>query len=134
MQIFDITHNPAAAHYFAKKLNNMKTKYNRTLAVFSMLSDKDIQGTITPLQAIIDEWHISTLNHQRAASIDQLKNAFNTLTIKTYHTYSSLTHAYQRALSRANSHDQIIIFGSCQIFKALEVKPIFQTKNLLDFS
>jgi len=55
-----------------------------------MFGDKDIKGTITPLIDIIDQWHISILNHQRAATIDQLNNVFHELNIKIYYPHQFL--------------------------------------------
>lgn len=115
MQVFDVAHNPSAASLLAEKLKN-QGKYHQTIAVFSMLFDKDIKGTIEPLMNIVDQWYISALNHQRAATIDQLHYAFHELNIKSYHQYQSIQQAYQAALNTTHENDRIIIFGSFKMF------------------
>jgi len=116
MQIFDVAHNPAASKLLAQKLNT-QGKYDRTIAVFSMLSDKDIKGTIVPLIDIVDQWHISSLNHPRAASIDQLKHCFSILNVEPCCYYQSVQQAYQTILFTCCKNNRIINFGSFALIK-----------------
>ena len=53
--ILDVAHNPHAAQALASSLKSMP-RGGRTLAVFAMLSDKDIAGVIAVLKPGIDHW------------------------------------------------------------------------------
>ena len=114
MQIFDVAHNPSSALLLAEKLNT-QGKYNQTIAIFSILGDKDITGTIRPLVDIVSVWHISVLNHPRAATMNQLNDAFQALNVKRVYQHSSLKKAYHTVLNASHAHDRIIIFGSFKL-------------------
>jgi dihydrofolate synthase/folylpolyglutamate synthase len=118
MQVFDVAHNPSAAKLLAQKLHK-QGKYNKTFAVFSMLRDKDIKGTIAPLIDIVDQWHIAPLNHPRAATIDQLKRCFNTLNVKLCCYYQSTQQAYQTITSTRCTNNRVITFGSFTLIKEI---------------
>jgi dihydrofolate synthase/folylpolyglutamate synthase len=110
-QIFDVSHNPHAAEFLANWLQQNKVK-NKTRAVFSMLADKDIVGTLTVMKEWIDEWHIAPLQCPRAASLDQLTKAFNSAGIETVQNYSDIQTAHNAALQTSQQNELIVIFGS----------------------
>lgn len=111
LEIFDVSHNPAAAAVLAERLRTMPCT-GKTVAVFSMLDDKDIDGTVAIMRPVIDTWYIAPLTCKRAASLDKLKNIFATAGITSVHTSASIAAAYQLARERASTGDRIIIFGS----------------------
>jgi dihydrofolate synthase/folylpolyglutamate synthase len=84
----------------------------KTVAVFSMLDDKDIDGTVAIMRPVIDSWYLAPLTCKRAASLDKLKNIFAAAGITSVHTSASIAAAYRLARERASTGDRIIIFGS----------------------
>src|SRR5690606_38533481 len=59
--VLDVAHNPQAARTLAASLTAMGGRFGRTLAVFSMLRDKDVAGVIAAMSAAIDHWFVCGL-------------------------------------------------------------------------
>lgn len=107
-EIYDVSHNPHAAAVLAKRLHTMPCA-GKTFAVFSMLNDKDIAGTIAAMRNVMDEWFIAPLTGKRAATLEKLQASF---TDETVNCADTIKDAYQAACQRARPGDRIIIFGS----------------------
>lgn len=111
MEIYDVSHNPDAVSWLAKQLKKMPCQ-GKTMAVFSMLADKDIYSSIQTISDAIDAWYIAPLSDTRATSVDALLNAFRQTKITTFEIFSTITEAYTVAKHQAQFSDRIIIFGS----------------------
>ncbi|MDR3490411.1 MAG: bifunctional tetrahydrofolate synthase/dihydrofolate synthase [Gammaproteobacteria bacterium] len=109
-KIFDVSHNPASAELLAKKLAALPC-VGKTIAVFSMLGDKDIKGTIQTIKNQIDEWHIAELKVERGAAIENLLSHFADEEIPV-NSYQNLEEAYHSATQLAKPGDRVIVFGS----------------------
>lgn len=112
--IFDVSHNPAAMQKLAAYLKKTKCT-GKTLAVFSMLADKDIVGSIKTIQSEIDEWLVAPLDVERAASQKELMDAFDRVQVKKVFYYSTLLEAADTAKNHAKKSDRIIFFGSFHV-------------------
>ncbi|MCP4474813.1 MAG: bifunctional folylpolyglutamate synthase/dihydrofolate synthase [Gammaproteobacteria bacterium] len=110
--IADVAHNPAAAAYLAKLLQTTAADYRHTYAVFSMLSDKEITATIKSVAAAIDYWHVALLSCSRAASREQLQQAFQQAQITTLSYHENMAAALSVATATATKDDRIVVFGS----------------------
>tara|TARA_R110000868_G_scaffold236052_11_gene490020 strand:+ start:1504 stop:2775 length:1272 start_codon:yes stop_codon:yes gene_type:complete len=111
MEMLDVAHNPGAATVLAEKLSQLPCT-GKTVAVFSMLDDKDIDSTIAIMQPIITEWMIAPLESSRGASLETLKKIFRKAVVNGVHEHQTIANAYQAALQQTNPGDRIIIFGS----------------------
>lgn len=109
--VFDVSHNPDAIAYLAKRLLEMPCQ-GKTIAVFSMLDDKDIKTSIQMISAEIDAWFSAPLQTKRAASLEKLKMIFAKEKLKNSNFFPTLHDAYQAALQEAKAGDRIVIFGS----------------------
>jgi len=110
-ELYDVAHNPHAALELARRLRQLPVT-GKTVAVFSMLADKDIAGTLAAMKKVIDEWYIAPLTCARAASLPLLEQAFHQAGIIRVTTAPTLAAAYQAAVSQTRPGDRIIIFGS----------------------
>ena len=110
-QIFDVSHNPAAVSLLASRLREIPCQ-GRTLAVFSMLADKDIPDSIKQISAQVDIWYVAPLSDKRAATMEVLQNVFCEAGVTAIHFYPSIVAAYKNAKVMAQPGDRIIIFGS----------------------
>lgn len=110
-QIFDVSHNPAAVEFLVTYLKKHPCS-GKTRAVFSMLADKDIHGTLWVIKDFIDEWYIAPLTSERAASIKVLEYCFRKTGIETFYPCDTVLNAYQAALKNSQKGDRIIVFGS----------------------
>ncbi len=111
MTIVDVSHNPASAELLATYLRQHKIK-GKTKAVFSMLADKDIIGTLQAISAEIDEWYVAPLGIPRGAAQKELANAFAAAKIKLIQWFDTIEMAYEAAQSDAKHSNRVIVFGS----------------------
>lgn len=110
--ILDVAHNPAASEYLAQKLS--LEPVGLTHAVVSILSDKDISGTLQPLLQQVNNWFVAGLDLPRGTSGEILANHLQNLGVTAYHIHiaTSTEKAFHAALQACGPLDRIIVFGS----------------------
>lgn len=105
----DVAHNPQAVKFLAENIEALDVEEGtKTLAVFSMLKDKDIQACIELMRPLIDEWFVAPLETDRAVSPAEIVK----LVGKSCYTFASVSKALEAALERCVLPDRIIVFGS----------------------
>lgn len=110
--ILDVAHNPHAAHALAGNLAAMGG-YDRTIAVFAMLRDKDVAGVIAAVKAHVDHWLIAPIAEPRGASAEMIGQRLRDAGVTApADRCSDLADAYRRACVMARENDRILIFGS----------------------
>ena len=110
--ILDVAHNPQAARSLS---HNLKTHVvpGKTIAVFSILKDKDIFGVINVLNLDIDDWFIAEIQNERAASIENISNTIQKINPSAHiEAFKNIQEAYQFASKEVTRNDRIIVFGS----------------------
>ena len=110
--ILDVAHNPQAARSLS---HNLKTHVvpGKTIAVFSILKDKDIFGVINELNLDIDDWFIAEIQNERAASIENISNTIQKINLSAHiKAFKNIQEAYQFASKEVTRNDRIIVFGS----------------------
>lgn len=111
--ILDVAHNPHAARALRDNLHCLSVVGGRVIAVFSMLSDKDIASVVDILHDVFDEWHIAPIVHPRAADLNELNNYLaQKVCAEHLYTHANLPTALQSACKKAAKNDKIIVFGS----------------------
>lgn len=110
-EIRDVAHNPAAMMFLAERLKKISPS-GRRRAVFSMLADKDLAGSLKEIKNLIDEWHVAPLAVKRGAGLEILREAFEVEGISGVQFYASVADAYQGARKVAIEKDQVLVFGS----------------------
>ena len=107
--IVDVAHNPQAAKSLAHNLQTTPCK-GRTIAVFAMLADKDIEGVVNELTPHISAWYLADIHNPRGAKAQDLARQLgNTLNVTQFGSVSS---ALQAACIDAAKNDRIVVFGS----------------------
>jgi dihydrofolate synthase/folylpolyglutamate synthase len=111
--VLDVAHNPQAARVLAAALGTMGLP-PRTIAVFGMLADKDIDGVVAAMRARVERWHVATLPGPRGAGAAALRDALVRagVAISEVRTFDDVASAYAAARSEAGEADRIIVFGS----------------------
>jgi dihydrofolate synthase/folylpolyglutamate synthase len=110
--ILDVAHNPQAAVSLAQNLKNNPCN-GRTLGVFAMLADKDIEQVIRALLPHISLWYLADIHHIRGATAQDLAiylqlQTENGLTKQ----FDCVADALRSACIEADKNDRIIVFGS----------------------
>jgi dihydrofolate synthase/folylpolyglutamate synthase len=110
-KILDVSHNPAAAEFLAQKIVKLGCA-GKTRAVFSMLADKDIVGTIQVMKKLIDVWHIAALPVLRGTTLELLQETFRKARVEFVISHPDIVTAYQAAVEESQAGDRVIVFGS----------------------
>ena len=110
--IVDVAHNPHAAQALAANLRAMPCP-GKTIAVFSMLGDKDIAGVVAAMKDAVNMWIVAELHEKRAAPLACLKGVLHEAGLgKQSKTAESVTAAFEQACRMAGENDRILAFGS----------------------
>ncbi|HQT27307.1 MAG TPA: cyanophycin synthetase [Burkholderiales bacterium] len=109
--VLDVGHNPQAARMLAKNLENRPCS-GKTIAIFGMLADKDIEGVIGELKGQMDEWFIFPLDVPRGADIERLKHALEREKVEGCRVFRTVSEAWDHACATSGENDRIVIFGS----------------------
>lgn len=104
--ILDVAHNPHAAAYLAERLKR-EPRSGKILAVIGMLHDKDIAGTLSCLEAVVDSWYCAPLEGPRGASASVLISHLG-----KGKTFASVAEAWHAARADADAADTVLVCGS----------------------
>ncbi|RUO27061.1 bifunctional tetrahydrofolate synthase/dihydrofolate synthase [Aliidiomarina minuta] len=115
MRILDVAHNPHAAEYLARQLQQ-RWPGRAIRAVCGMLCDKDMKNTLAPLTPLVSNWYLATLPGPRGNTAAQLADELES---KCKKSFESVAEAYQNALSDAEEGDIVLCFGSFLTIQAI---------------
>ena len=111
MVILDVAHNPHAAQALAGSLKSMP-RGGRTLAVFAMLSDKDIAGVIAILKPLVTHWYAAGIIGPRGIRAEALAQKLAAADITAVTCRDNVGAALRAARESAGVDDKIVVFGS----------------------
>jgi dihydrofolate synthase/folylpolyglutamate synthase len=112
MVILDVGHNPHAARALASSLRRLPGG-GRTIAVFAMLRDKDIEGVAAAMRDDVNEWLVAGLSGPRGADAERIRQALSAARVSVpVAKFDTPLHAYQHAIRSAGQNDKILVFGS----------------------
>jgi dihydrofolate synthase/folylpolyglutamate synthase len=110
--ILDVAHNVGGAAALAQTLADQPVP-GRTRAVVAILGDKDIDGMISSLAAVVDAWYVAPLPVERAAPVERLKER---VTLRAagapVAAYASVADAWSAARGASLPGDRVVAFGS----------------------
>ncbi len=116
--VLDVAHNPHAVATLAHNLDQMGF-YPRTFAVFGAMRDKDAAQMLLRLRPLVDVWHFTDLPTARAATAEELAQAFDELPLAAgnqpppqHHGHADPSSALATAVAEAGPTDRIVVFGS----------------------
>lgn len=116
--ILDVAHNPHAVAALVNNLAQM-TGYRNTLAVFSMLQDKDVVGVARALRGHVDHWLVAPLEGARAMPVAALEQGLREAGVTAAITAcTNIAEACDRAYQMAGDDDRILAFGSFLVVAA----------------
>ncbi|NMZ12453.1 bifunctional tetrahydrofolate synthase/dihydrofolate synthase [Pseudomonas proteolytica] len=108
--LLDVGHNPHAAQYLARRLAS-HVPTGRRLAVFGLLSDKDLEGVVAPLLSSVQAWAVAPLDTPRSRSADDVQALLQNLGA-TVTSHASVIAALEAQCAVATAEDEILLFGS----------------------
>ncbi len=112
MTILDVAHNPHAARALSQALGALP-RGGRTIAVFAMLGDKDIDGVIRVIMPRVDVWCVAGLEGARGTTAAQMTQRLKACgVVNGVHECVNVAEALNMAYGIAAESDKILIFGS----------------------
>lgn len=117
--IFDAGHNPHGVEFLLRELHKFlqsHVQYKEVIAVFSMLSDKDISQVVQHLKPAIAQWKVAPLTVPRAASMQQLDRALEGEVVEQY---DSIEKAFEHAIQTVKENQLILVCGSFHTLEAI---------------
>lgn len=112
LRVLDVAHNPQAARALAATLRQ-QTVPGKSIAVFGVLKDKDIDGVVRALADGFDRWYVGTLAAPRGASAEELVALLREAGVTApVLSFSDPVTAYDAACRDATDVDRIVVFGS----------------------
>jgi dihydrofolate synthase/folylpolyglutamate synthase len=108
--IFDVAHNPDAAHVLAANLRDSRDG-GRTLAVCGMLGDKDVAGVLRVLRDEVDAWIAVTPEGPRALADRDLVHRAATIGVEM-RPGGDVASALAQAAREARAGDRVVVLGS----------------------
>ncbi len=114
--MLDVGHNPHAAEYLAQRLARQPL-VGRRLAVFGLLSDKDLDGVLSQLDAQVQQWAVAPLQSPRSRPAGELQAALQARGASeargaSVTAYESVAAALEGQCAQASVDDEILLFGS----------------------
>ena len=118
--ILDVAHNPEAARALSANLGDMYCA-GESVAVFSMLGDKDIDQVVATMSGVVDRWHICPLSTQRAAGIEELQTSLQRSGISPgkISVFPDCVAALAAARDCAGPQGRVVAFGSVYLVGAV---------------
>lgn len=133
--VLDVAHNPHAAAVLARNLESQGF-FPRTFAVFGMLADKDVAGTVARVRDQVDAWFAAPTPGARGLSAEALVEQLRAAGVtgdgeRTVETFASIEEAFGAAVARAQPDDRILAFGSfVTIAAVMRVLPQYRATAL----
>ncbi|MCW8944295.1 MAG: bifunctional tetrahydrofolate synthase/dihydrofolate synthase [Sedimenticola sp.] len=113
VMILDVAHNAQAATALADNLGDMFCQ-GQTVAIFSMLADKQIAEVVKIMSPRIDQWYLYPINTPRAATLNELEGILEAQGIEAdkRHRFESVRAALNSAQATTGEGDRVVVFGS----------------------
>ena len=108
--LLDVGHNPHAAQFLAHRMAQ-RPVVGKRLAVFGLLSDKDLDGVVHELASSIQDWAVAPLPTSRSRPAAELQVALENLGARVK-SYQSIASALEAQCAHATPDDEILLFGS----------------------
>ena len=107
--VLDVAHNPAAATYLAQKLVPLAGEVS---AVVALMADKDVDGFIDALTAVVDHWYAGDLaGNRRALPASALAQRLADRGIDC-DQLETIEAAFERAVADAGQGATLVVCGS----------------------
>ncbi|MBL4867144.1 MAG: bifunctional tetrahydrofolate synthase/dihydrofolate synthase [Pseudomonadales bacterium] len=110
--IVDVAHNEQAATYLAAQLAKIRLKYNKVIALYSALQDKDSVAVVKALRGVIDRWIVAPLDTPRGSTLEDLKASLVLNQVDDAQYFATVRAALLHLSLINDQKTLIIVFGS----------------------
>lgn len=118
--IFDSSHNPEGISNFVNAFSGIRKNYNHTSLLYGAMKDKDIEKIFGILKGNFDDIYVTTLNMERAASIDRLKELAENAGINTKEVLDPSK--FVKEFEKKDKSDCLAVCGSMYLIGEIKSK------------
>ena len=122
--LLDVSHNPAAVQnlkHFIRR--NFKTR-KKIVAVFGVMSDKDVLGMVEPIKKIVSRWYVTSPEIGRAMKTSKLTSLLRESTDSEIIEVDRVKDAVHRAFKDSSEETLILVLGS--FYTVSEAVPVIE--------
>ncbi|MCY4050032.1 MAG: bifunctional folylpolyglutamate synthase/dihydrofolate synthase [Gammaproteobacteria bacterium] len=113
--ILDVAHNFDSVNVLAEFLMQNQVQ-GHTIAIFGVLTDKDLEDIVRPLLVQVDRWHLTGISGERGQSSTELNLKFKEISGGSETVcHNDPQTAYRHAMGIAKPKDRLVIFGSFHV-------------------
>ena len=110
--VLDVAHNPAAVGKLVEYLQAAPCE-GRTIGLFSVMSDKDLESIVATAHGHFDAWFLADQPHnERAAGASDIAAVLRDAGEGMISISKNLRQAFRRAQSVMSRGDRLVVFGS----------------------
>lgn len=110
--LLDVAHNPAAVNKMLEYIDSTPCK-GRTICVFSVMSDKDVEAMVAAAAGHFEGWFLGELpGVNRAASAAEVAAILHRAGQGMTSVSKNVRQAFRRAQSLLREGDRLVVFGS----------------------
>lgn len=109
--ILDVAHNPHAAEYVARRLQDSPVVGKR-IALVGMLDDKDIESVLNIMAPVFSSWYIARLDGPRATPVSRIQSYLADCGQNETLCFDNVSAALDAVLADTCDDDQVLVFGS----------------------
>jgi len=113
--VLDVSHNEASLAVLAELLKSLNVN-GRFVVVCGMLQDKEIVASLAQLAALVQEWHLASINIERGASADYLNQCLHeaaaAVNPDSVYLHNDAQAAFEFARQTLTANDCLVVFGS----------------------
>jgi dihydrofolate synthase / folylpolyglutamate synthase len=108
--IFDSAHNPEGVSNFLDEFKKDSRKYSKKVLLFGAMRDKAVEKMLGMLKVCFNEIHITTVEYDRACSINELKEIAGNIRLNVIAEDDSLSLVSK--FSKEDRNNVLVVLGS----------------------
>ena len=122
--LLDVSHNPAAVENLKRFIRRNFKKRKRIVAVFGVMSDKDVLGMVEPIKKIVSRWYVTSPEIGRAMKSSKLTALLRESTDREIIEVNKVNDAVRRAFKDSSEETLILVLGS--FYTVSEAVPVIE--------
>ncbi|MFV0276008.1 MAG: bifunctional folylpolyglutamate synthase/dihydrofolate synthase, partial [Parahaliea sp.] len=125
--ILDVAHNPQAIEALLEYIASTPC-FGKTIAIFSAMRDKDLQGMLSTTSGVFDAWFLADQpDNRRSADASDIADVLRDEGEFMLSVSKNLRQAFRRAQSVMAEGDRLVVFGS--FFTVAAVLPLLEKEE-----
>lgn len=108
--IFDAAHNEEGIESFIKEFSKIKDQFEEKTIIFGAMRDKNLEKMMQNISQEFDNFYVTTIDYERAATIDELKSIASREKIEIKEVESPVQ--FIKSFERGKNNHCLVILGS----------------------